>query len=104
MHYRVESAALPRVRAFKNCDTAVAFVRSLAKTTHHEVRVVLYTGGSVFGNLVLYIFNRRPGAQNRVAPSPFGGGKFRYSVSVRGTCARAAPSPRNLLPLIFPAM
>jgi sulfur relay (sulfurtransferase) complex TusBCD TusD component (DsrE family) len=58
MHYRVESAALPKVRAFKNRDTAVAFAKALAKNTPHEVRVVLYTGGSGFGNHVLYVFNR----------------------------------------------
>jgi hypothetical protein len=61
MHYRVESAALPKVRAFKNRDTAVAFAKALARNTPHEVRVVLYTGGSGFGNSVLYVFNRRQG-------------------------------------------
>jgi len=59
MHYRVESIALPRVRTFRNRDKAVAFATKLAKSTPHEVRVVLYTGGSGFGNPVLYIFNRR---------------------------------------------
>jgi len=61
MHYKVESAALPKVRAFKNRDTAVAFAKALAKNTPHEVRVVLYTGGSGFGNPVLYVFNRKQG-------------------------------------------
>jgi hypothetical protein len=59
MHYRVESAALRRVRTFKNRDMAVAFAKALAKNTHHEVRVVLYTGSSGFGNPVLYIFNKK---------------------------------------------
>jgi hypothetical protein len=61
MHYRVESAALPKMRAFKNRDTAVAFAKALAKNTPHEVRVVLYTSGSGFGNPVLYVFNRSQG-------------------------------------------
>jgi len=60
MHYRVESVALPRVRTFRNRDKAVAFAQELAKKTPHEVRLVLYTSGSGFGNPVLYIFNRRP--------------------------------------------
>jgi hypothetical protein len=34
---------------------------ALAKNTPHEVRVVLYTGGSGFGNPVLYVFNRKQG-------------------------------------------
>jgi hypothetical protein len=61
MHYRVESAALPRARAFRNSEMAVAFAKVLAKETMHEVRVIVVSGSSAFGNPVLYIFNRRPG-------------------------------------------
>jgi hypothetical protein len=66
MHYRVESAALPRAKAFKNVDTAVAFAKALAKNTHHEVRVVIVGGGYAFGNRALYVFNKGGGA----SPSP----------------------------------
>jgi hypothetical protein len=59
MHYRVESVALPRAKTFKNGDKAVAFAKDLAKNTTHEVRVVIVTRSSSFGNPVLYVFNRK---------------------------------------------
>jgi hypothetical protein len=59
MHYRVESVALPRAKTFKNGDKAVAFAKELAKNTAHEVRVVIVSRSSAFGNPVLYIFNGR---------------------------------------------
>jgi hypothetical protein len=59
MHYRVESVALPRAKTFKNGDKAVAFAKELAKKTAHEVRVVIVSRSSSFGNSVLYVFNRR---------------------------------------------
>jgi hypothetical protein len=58
MHYRVESAALPRVKTFRNRDKAVAFATKLAKGTSHEVRVVLVSRSSAYRE-VFYIFNRR---------------------------------------------
>jgi len=61
MHYRVESAALPRVRTFKNRDMAVAFAKSLAQKTSHEVRVVFVSNHPYFDNPVLCAFNRRRG-------------------------------------------
>ncbi len=60
MHYRVESLGLPRAKTFKNVDKAVEFAKALAKNTPHEVRVVIVSRSSAFGNPVLYIFNRRP--------------------------------------------
>jgi len=60
MHYRVESIALPRAKTFKNGDKAVSFAKELAKKTAHEVRVVIVSRSSAFGNPVLYVFNRRP--------------------------------------------
>ena len=59
MHYRVESIALPRAKTFKNGDKAVAFAKELAKNTAHEVRVVIVSRSSSFGNPALYVFNRR---------------------------------------------
>jgi len=59
MRYRVESIALPRAKTFKNGDRAVAFAKELAKKTPHEVRVVIVSRSSAFGNPVLYIFNRQ---------------------------------------------
>jgi hypothetical protein len=59
MHYRVESIALPRAKTFKNGDKAVSFAKELAKKTTHEVRVVIVSRSSSFGNPVLYVFNRR---------------------------------------------
>jgi len=66
MHYRVESAALPRGRTFKNRDMAVAFAKTLAKNTHHEVRVRIVGASYAFDNQVLYIFNKGGGS----SPSP----------------------------------
>jgi hypothetical protein len=58
MHYRVESAALPRVRIFRDYEKALAFARALANKTAHEVQVVLVSGG--WGNhRVLYVFNKK---------------------------------------------
>jgi hypothetical protein len=58
MHYRVESAALPRVRTFRDYKKALAFARTLANETAHEVQVVLVSGG--WDNYrVLHVFNKK---------------------------------------------
>jgi len=61
MHYRVESAALPRPRYFKHCKTALAFAKSLAQKTSHEVRVVFISNHPHLDNPVLCAFNRKQG-------------------------------------------
>jgi hypothetical protein len=58
MHYRVESAALPRVRIFRDYKKALTFARALAKETAHEVQVVLVSGGWNRYH-VLYVFNKK---------------------------------------------
>jgi hypothetical protein len=58
MHYRVESAALPRVRIFRDYKKALAFARALANETGHEVQVVFVSGG--WDNYhVLHVFNKK---------------------------------------------
>jgi pterin-4a-carbinolamine dehydratase len=58
MYYRVESAALPRVRTFKDYKKALAFARALAEKTAHEVQVVLVSGGWNRHH-VLHVFNKK---------------------------------------------
>jgi hypothetical protein len=58
MHYRVESAALSRVRIFRDYEKALAFARALANETTHEVQVVLVSGGWNRYH-ILYVFNKK---------------------------------------------
>jgi hypothetical protein len=58
MHYRVESAALPRVRTFRNLEKAIAFAKDLAKQTAHEVRIRIVGGSYSINHSVLYIWNK----------------------------------------------
>jgi hypothetical protein len=45
---------------------AVAFAKTLAKNTHHEVRVRIVGASYAFDNQVLHIFNKGGGS----SPSP----------------------------------
>jgi hypothetical protein len=58
MHYRVESAALPRSRTFRNIEKAIAFAKNIAKQTTHEVRVRIVGGSYSINQSVLYIWNK----------------------------------------------
>jgi len=58
MHYRVESAALPRVRNFKDYKKALEFAKALANETAHEVQVVLVSKGWD-NRRVLHVFNKK---------------------------------------------
>jgi len=59
MHYRVESAALPRSRSFKDREKALAFAEALAKQTTHEVRIRIVGGSYSYDQMVMYVFNRK---------------------------------------------
>jgi hypothetical protein len=61
MHYRVESAALPKSKCFKHYKTALFFAKALAQKTSHEVRVVFVSNHPHFDNPVLCAFNRSQG-------------------------------------------
>jgi len=60
MHYRVESAALPKVKRFKNYTLARAFAKSLAQRTPQEVHLVCVSAHPFFGRSVCCTFNRKP--------------------------------------------
>jgi hypothetical protein len=66
MYYVVQSAALPKARAFRNIEMAVAFAKSLAMETPFEVKVIARGGGYWYNQQELYVFNRRSDA----SPSP----------------------------------
>jgi hypothetical protein len=59
MHYRVESAALPRVRTFRSIEKAIQFAKALAKTTEHEVLIRIVGGAFSINHSVMYIFNKK---------------------------------------------
>jgi len=57
--YRVESAALPKPRMFRDAKRAYSFAKRLAKRTSHEV-LIRFVGGCYFlTQTVMFIFNKK---------------------------------------------
>jgi hypothetical protein len=55
--YRVESAALPKPRIFRDAKKAYTFAKRLAKRTTHKV-LIRFAGGCYFlCQTVMFVFN-----------------------------------------------